>query len=313
MGFAFSARSGPPLPATEIRVENTLLLDAARAGDRLVTLGERGNIFVSEDAGRGWRRVNSGLASTLTGLAFADARVGLAVGHDATILRTEDGGLTWNLVFSAPDQRRPLLDVAFIAPDHALAVGAYAAFFESRDAGKTWQERQIGEGDRHFNAITRIAAPPANDVRADGALLLVGEAGTLLRSVDAGASWQALASPYAGSFFGIQPLPSGAVLVYGMRGALLRSEDGGVSWRRLENQGAESLLGSVVDGARGVSIVGQNGVILHSQDGGATFQRFLAPGRPMLTAGVSLPAAAELLTFGDAGVLRQSLAAGNRK
>ena len=35
---------------------------------------------------------------TLTGIAYRDAKVGVAVGHGGSFVRTEDGGATWQEV-----------------------------------------------------------------------------------------------------------------------------------------------------------------------------------------------------------------------
>lgn len=304
VSYAFSARRGPSLPATEMRIENAMILDAERAGARLVAVGERGYIFVSDDEGGQWRLVDSGVSSALTALAFSDAQRGIAVGHDALILRTEDGGQTWQQVFSAVEQQRPLLSVAFITPEHVVAVGAYAAYFESHDGGRTWAERQVGEEDRHFNALGRLA---------DGSLLLVGEAGALLRSRDAGANWEALTRPYAGSYFGLQPLPAGPVLVYGMRGTVLRSEDFGDSWQAVDSQGTDSLFGSVLLDQSALALLGQNGTVLLSRDQGATFRRLPHAGSAMLTAALAAPAAERLLVMGEGGAGEVALAKGEKQ
>lgn len=292
--FAFSARKGPPLPATVVNIGNALLLDAKRAGDRAVTVGERGNIFVSDDQ-VSWRHVASGTEATLTALDFADNKVGLAVGHDALILRTEDGGLSWKKVFSDPDQRRPLFDVGFVSPTRALAMGAYGLFLESTDAGLTWQPRQIVAGDRHLNSLARLA---------DGVLLIAGEAGTLLRSVDGGARWEALRSPYNGSFFGAQAVGSQAVLAYGMRGKVFRSENGGTSWQEVSTDFESSLFGSLAIDPQTVLLVGQNGVVALSRDQGRTLIRLPAQGSRALSAALSVPIGGELLVFGEGGFSR---------
>lgn len=307
-GFAFSARRLPPMPVTETNIRNALLLDTQRSGQRLVTVGEHGYIFVSDDAGGNWRRVSTATDVTLTSVAFADARLGLAVGHDAVILRSEDGGNSWKEVFRDLQQLRPLLRVMFVdGSRRAIATGAYGAFFESMDGGVTWAERQISAEDRHFNALARLS---------DGTLLLAGEAGTLLLSGDGGKHWEKLVSPYTGSFFGLLPLAQGGVLAFGMRGKIFRSENRGATWQEIAAGSDNALFGGLTYDDGLVVLVGQNGIVLASRDDGRTFERVLtqasrtlsAVQRPQLHGGKD-----EILVFGDGGVARISLPPGRLK
>src|SRR6185295_6805846 len=71
----------------------SLLLDLARAGSRLVAVGERGHVMLSDDEGATWRQAKSvPTRDMLTAVFFADGEYGWAVGHDETILNTVDGG-----------------------------------------------------------------------------------------------------------------------------------------------------------------------------------------------------------------------------
>jgi len=301
-GFAFSARKLPPLPATETQIRNALLLDTQRTGQRLVAVGEHGYIFISDNEGGIWRQAPTATDATLTSVAFADGQLGLAVGHDATILRSADGGNSWKEVFRDPQQLRPLLKVMFDGTQRAIAIGAYGAFFESLDGGVTWAERQITEGDRHFNALARLA---------DGTLLLAGEAGTLLRSTDGGTQWEKLASPYTGSFFGLLPLAQGGVLAFGMRGNIFRSEDRGTSWQAaVADNNGNALFGGLANAGL-VVLVGQNGTVLVSRDDGRTFTRVATRASRALTAVVRPQGNEEaILVFGDGGVTRLALPPG---
>ena len=91
----------------------SLLLDGASAGARLVVVGERGHVLVSADGGASWQQARVPVRSLLTAVHMHDARIGWAVGHDAVILRTGDGGMTWRVAHYAPKEERPLLDVWF--------------------------------------------------------------------------------------------------------------------------------------------------------------------------------------------------------
>ena len=64
----------------------------------VVAVGERGHVLVSGDEGRSWRQADVPSRALLTGVFMHDARLGWAVGHDEVVLRTRDGGLTWERV-----------------------------------------------------------------------------------------------------------------------------------------------------------------------------------------------------------------------
>lgn len=305
--FAFSPRHGARLPPTTERIDNQLVLAAASAGDRLVAAGERGRIFVSDDRGAQWHAVATPADTTLTALQFADARRGWAVGHDMTILRTDDGGLRWQRTHHAPERQQPLFDISVDAAGRGFAVGAYGALLESADGGATWQERRIAEegsvsaeeSDMHLNVIVR---------GADGTVLIAGEAGTLLRSRDGGTRWQRLSPPYNGSFFGALALEDGGFLVFGMRGRIFRSADGGDSWEAVAAGTSSSLFGGHVLADGRVVLVGQDGTVLVSGDRGRTFAREEKRDARAYAA-LLAPAGTPALIFGEGGVRPLALAA----
>jgi len=291
--YAFAHRVGVPKPATEVRLDTTMVMSASQAGAARVAVGERGRIFRQDGADAAWRPVKSPTESTLTRVRFLDDKLGLAVGHDQVILRTTDGGKRWQQVMIDAEAETPLLDVIWLDAGHALAIGAYGLFLESADGGMTWAPRFIlpeGE-DRHLNAVTMLD---------DGSLIIAGEAGTILRSSDAGATWTKVASPYEGSFFGAQALGQGRVIVYGMRGKLLRSEDGGQSFVEVVHEVPTSLFGSAVAADGTLLVAGQSGELLVSRDGALTFTRVKVTGSPMLSAVLAGKAGAD--AFGEKGL-----------
>lgn len=256
-----------PLAASAAGTATTprqLLLDTAQAGTRLLAVGERGRILISNNRGQSWQMATAPGEATLTAVYFHDDLHGWAVGHDAVILRTEDAGATWTLVYQAPQERRPLLDVWFENREHGFAVGAYGLALETRDGGRAWQPRTLPAGDMHLNAIAG---------GTDGRIYVVGEAGTLLRSNDAGRSWQNLISPYRGSFFGVLRLPDGNPLIFGLRGKAFRSADGGNRWLPVATHGEASLQGGSVLADGHVLLVGNDGTLLVSADQGRQFTR----------------------------------------
>src|SRR6476659_7594489 len=79
----------------DVRSDRMVLLDIAEVDGRLLAVGERGFTLVSTDAGRTWKGQPTAVSRTLTGVAFKDDKVGIAVGHGGTVERSEDGGTTW--------------------------------------------------------------------------------------------------------------------------------------------------------------------------------------------------------------------------
>ena len=204
------------------------------------------------------------------------ARLGWAVGHDAIILRTKDGGENWERLYYAPEEERPFLDVWFRDAENGFAIGAYGLFLTTADGGDTWSPHEIGGqdvfsdeydefgagGDFHLNHIARSGA---------GDLYIAAEAGTIYRSDDDGETWISLPSPYRGSYFGTLPLENDSLLLFGLRGHMFRSEDAGQTWKEIETA-TEAMLTDGLRLADGtVMVAGLDGVLLVSRDDGRSF------------------------------------------
>jgi len=285
------------------------MLAVTRAGNRLVAVGERGIVLLSDDSGLSWRQVVTPVRASLTTVTFVGEQKGWAAGHLGVILHTEDGGESWvkqfdgiqaaalalaaaerraaaepdpekreDLLFSArrlvedgPD--KPFLDLCFLDEQTGFVVGAFNLIFRTTDGGATWkpwQDRVENPMELHFYGI-----------QADrGMLYIAGEQGLLLRSTDGGAHFNALASPYEGSYFGLVADPGGGVVVFGLRGHVYRSGDGGVSWNPVETGIPMSLSAGIRIAGGKVVLLSQTGDLLVSADGGRTFKR-LPDGHPV--------------------------------
>lgn len=264
------------------------LLGIAQAGERLVVVGERGIILLSDDAGISWRQVQVPVSVTLTVVRFADANNGYAVGHGGSVLVTRDGGETWTLslegqraariilaaaqakgdargiaeaerlVEDGPD--KPLLDVLVYDALNARVIGAYGLALSTSDGGETWTswlERSVNPGGLHLNAVRR------NGER----IVIAGEQGLVLLSEDGGGSFRPLETPYAGSFFTLE-LPSATeIVVAGLRGNILRSIDGGETWDALESPVEASITASALQADGQLVFVNQAGSVMHERAG----------------------------------------------
>ena len=212
---------------------DSLLLDVVDTGDALLAVGMRGHILRSTEGER-WQQVNSPVDRLLTAISFADAKRGWAVGHDAAILNTSDGGETWALQHFDPQGQGPLLDVYFENAQRGYAIGAFGTFLGTNDGGQSWapvDAPAVSDAAVHLYAMTRTPA---------GRYLMVGEMGSIF-ATDENGDWQQLDSPYDGSFYDVQALGAKGVLAVGMRGnAYVTTDLDEGQWRKIES---DTLLG----------------------------------------------------------------------
>ena len=253
-----------------------LLLDTTRAGERIVAVGERGIILLSDDEGTTWRQAEVPVQVLLTAVGFADPQHGWALGHDAVILFTDNGGERWELQQYAPELDIPLLDILVRDSEHVVATGALGMVFTTDDAGKNWLRQELLMSVGKYLGMPESFdnfAPHWFSIGAgnDGALYLAGERGMLARSGDNGTTWQQLTSPYNGSFFGLAFLPDNKLLAYGMLGNAFASSDSGTTWRAVNTGIDKSIVASALLPGRGLVLAGMAGAMVLSKDGGATF------------------------------------------
>ena len=263
-----------------------LLIDAVVLDDYAIAVGAFGHIL-RIDARLAWAQSPSPVSGQLTAVHFIDDQRGWVVGHDAAILTTDDGGLSWTLQHFAPELEQPLFDVHFIDASRGLAVGAYGLMLRTDDGGETWDEVAYSDNefaDSHLNGIVQVGE----------ALVVVGERGTVYRSPDLGDTWESVDFPYDGSMFGAVVTQSERIVAFGLRGHVFVSDDAGASWTEVPLDGTVSLNGGRVLPDGRIVLVGMSGVVLVSDDDGETFARLRDPGGDAL---------AGVIALGDEGVV----------
>ena len=304
------------------------LLAAARAGERLVVVGQRGHILYSDDSGRQWQQVNVPVSADLNAVSFPTAEQGWAVGSDGVVLHSSDAGLTWNKQLDGREigallvkhygalakaepaneqwalrveegQRlieegadKPLLDVWFANDQVGYVVGVFNLILRTEDGGKHWtpfQDRIDNPQGFHLNAIASTG----------DALYIAGEQGLLLKWDDAQQRFLAVHSPYQGSFFGVVGKP-GEVLAYGLRGHVFRSIDGGASWSPLSTGLQVNITAATLDANGRYELFTQAGHRLVSLKDGSGLQ-LQAQQNQSPVAGATLAADGALVLVGSRG------------
>jgi photosystem II stability/assembly factor-like uncharacterized protein len=270
----------------------------AHAGARLVAVGQRGHILVSDDAGASWRQAKAPTSADLTAVFFADRLQGWAAGHDGIILHTADGGASWKRQDDgrrrAAVDERPLLDLWIDPSGRGIAVGAFGLARCTGDGGASWtdcQQQFDNPQGLHMNAIRDIG----------GTLYVAGEQGLLLRRAAGAARFTPVSLPYRGSLFGVVG-DARQLIVFGLRGNAWRSLDGGASWLQIDTGLRSGIAAGLRRDDGSYLLLAQSGQVLHSGDG----SRFtlLAGVRPEpVTA--ALPGAGQTLLIGGVRGVRR--------
>jgi photosystem II stability/assembly factor-like uncharacterized protein len=236
----------------------------------------------------------------LNTVAFADASYGVAAGKGSSIWQTKDLGQTWGAapqcgavvyeVFHALHLHAAAagFGVGQAAADQAAGLKYYGGgswvcnpktwaglklydvvrrdtvgwavgdtagqVLRSEDAGITWTPGPVGT----TKPLRGLAVLPVGS----GVLgLAVGEAGTVVRSLD-GKAWAAVSSPTKADLFDVFLLDGSSAWAVGAEGRVLRSLDGGQSWQVQASPTAAALRGVCLHSATSGWAVGDGGVVL---------------------------------------------------
>lgn len=315
-GLPVQAQQSPSLSLTAetmpLTLNQGLFLDFAESSNRAIAVGERGQIAVSESRGD-WRQIdNVPTRATLTGVAAVGDRVWV-VGHDGTILASEDGGLTWQVqrldVWKAaaeddfdaefdPTQGAPLLDVIALDADHVIAVGAYSLMLVTRDGGRHWEKVDPNGAP----AVSDEAGGPAGAAAQGGEDeqddWLLDQNSLVLDDEE---------DPHLN---GITRTPEGALLIVAERGSAFRSLDDGETWQRLSLPYDGSMFGVLALGKGHVLAYGLRGHVQESFDLGDSWTELDTGTELSLQGGGVLPDGSVLLV-GSNGVLLHRPAGGD--
>ena len=257
--------------------EKAPIYAAARAGQRVVGVGDYGMIIFTDD-GKTFRQAKTPTRSPLTSVYFLDAKRGWAAGHDGTVLATDDGGASWRLLRESTGEDEVLMSVWFENPQHGLVVGQFGLAMVTEDGGKTWQDVHLAEGEVGEKHLLDLV--PGHG----GVLLVAAEAGAIFRSEDSGRHWQAIQTDNKGSFWTGTRLADGSFLMAGMRGHVYRSSDVGRTWHEVPSGTQQSITGIHQRPDGSIRLVGLAGTNLISKDGGHRFEASTRPDRAGQTA-----------------------------
>ena len=292
----------------------TVLTEITQAGAHWIAVGDHG-VIVRSEGNNVWQQAQVPTSVFLTAVDFADAQHGWAVGHHGVIVHSADGGASW---------QTQLEGFALIE----LQVEAFTARVESLqaeiDSGELDDDTLMLREEQLMNtellldnanfALEEGPTRPFLDVLAVDAqtVIAVGAYGTVVRSSDAGQSWQVLDAELNNpNEFHFNALASNgdSIFLAGEQGLLFRSDDQGASFFEIEPPYYGSYFGLFVDQQQRLWAFGLRGNVFFSDDQGETFGEARLTNRVNINAAVDAPNGG-LYLVGNAGMVAHIAADG---
>lgn len=211
-------------------------------------VGNGSRVFHTIDDGNSWTDLSTSFPGEWAEVQFVNPDTGWIAGSG--ILKTVDGGISWNSVTSLVVNA-----IYFTDPNTGWAVGPGGTIWKSTTGGNSWNSQPSGV-TQSLNAVYFSDTPKG---------WAVGENGTILRTDNGGETWDALTTTPFNSWTDIYfSDPVNGWITGG--GTILSTTDGGVSWQA-QSAGTNALLNSVffTDTTTGW-VVGNDGVILSTRD-----------------------------------------------
>lgn len=193
-------------------------------------VGYDGRIIKTDDAGLNWGWAVFPVNRDLNKIVYVDNGIFFVAGGNKandsiqTILKSNDNGSTWNVIY---DTLGPWLkSVFFIDTLKGFAVGESGVILSTANGGNTWATVP-SPLQRNYNAITFLNADTgfiAGGIPVDSCRR------TILQTVDGGTSWTVLVDETGGILNDISFADSLVGYVLGDSATVLKTTDGGMSW-----------------------------------------------------------------------------------
>ena len=226
-------------------------------------------MYITSDAGATWRETvlvrpadfKNGTPEFLS-IRFADKRRGLIVGSvlnkngdvvDSLVMRTEDGGDTWQRV--RVPSKTELFHIDYDGSSRGWIVGDEGVILATVDGGATW----ILQNSRTKLALFNV------DFRDDDEGYVVGEKGMILRTDDGGLNWQRVITPHAVNLMRVDFPDDKNGWIVGYGGVVLRSSDKGRTWVKQESNTAGNLYGLYITKKYGWAVGAKGSILGYSQ------------------------------------------------
>ena len=166
----------------------------------------------------------------LLAVDFITSDLGIAVGKGGIIIRTTNGGSSWQAV--APVTSSDLYDVKFVNQQTVFAAGwgatVSAEVLRSLDGGLSWAITELSESNGSAEAL---AAGSGNVIYVGGLNFIINTpAAYFARTTDGGNSWQNVTTGIPSGINGLWFVQEGVGFAACQNGKIYETLDGGDHW-----------------------------------------------------------------------------------
>jgi photosystem II stability/assembly factor-like uncharacterized protein len=195
-----------------------------------------GNVLLKTgDGGKTWYQLKTDTTLGYNSVYFIDADTGFVFGEDGIILRTTNGGISWD-THSIDDYIGLYLDVfrfnavMFVDKQTGFLIG-YGYYgneiYKTTDCGRTWQWNEQIIMPKIYTDLKDINFIDKNNG------FIVSDAGIFLKTTDGGNSWQRDSIVLAGYSVFFTDTITGWVATW--EGYILKTTDGGTNWTAINS------------------------------------------------------------------------------
>lgn len=251
-----------------------------------------GAVFRTTDGAVTWSRVAQ-FSSPLFGLEQADGGTFYAVGQGLQLLKSTDGGATWE---QKPVSGAPAGDFGSIR-----CADADRCLIATRQGN--WIVRTTDGGDSFTSATPPAESAFAVELSSSTRGLAVGNAGGAVISDDGGETWRVVGSRLTETFNEIAAATDRVAYAGGIAGALARTTDAGQTWVSVSPPTSVPIQAVAAPTASRVFVLDRDGSLQRSDNGGASY-RLLNTGTPFGARDVVATDADHVVVIGTRGVRR---------
>jgi photosystem II stability/assembly factor-like uncharacterized protein len=240
---------------------------------------DQGLLFHTSNSGATWtiQGTDADRQYALNGVSAVDTNNAWVTGNHGTILRTRDGGLTWQHQTMPPELPSDVaVNFVTAASDRiawALAgrVDEPSYILYTPDSGDTWAvqyEADVAPG--HLNWIEAASTQVAYVVGGVSASLAGASTnegvGRIYRTTDSGLHWEQSPNP-AATVISVHAVNETQAWAVGKEGSILRTYDAGATWEALPGGGGVDYNAVFTFDGREVWVVGDEELIMYTSNG----------------------------------------------